>query len=83
MLPLKPKLKPIESRLNTKLTKREEKKPLKLNKLLKMQPTLPLKKLLMRPRKQEKLKKINKLLIWQKKWRRESLNSKKSTNMFG
>lgn len=66
-----------------KLTKREERKPLKLNKLLKMQPILQLKKLLMRPRKPEKHKKINKLLTWQRKWRREDLNSKKSTSMFG
>ena len=58
---LKLKLKPIESKPSMKLTRREDKKPPKLNKLLKMLPMLLLKKPLMRLRKPEKLKKISNL----------------------
>ena len=58
---LKLKLKPIEFKPSMKLTRREDKKLPKLNKSLKMLQMLLLKKLLMRPKKPEKLKKINNL----------------------
>ena len=83
MLRQKLKLKLIESKENMKLTQKEEKKPPKLNKLLKMLPTPLLKKPLKRPRKLDKLKKINNLQISPRKWKRESLNSKTNMNMFG
>lgn len=78
---LKPKL--TEFKKNTKQTKREERKLLMPKELLKMLPMLLLKRLSIRLKKLEKLKKTNNLLILPRKWKKESPNSKKSTNTSG
>ena len=83
MLRQKLKLKLTEFKKNTKQTNREERKLLTPRELLKMLPMLLLKRLSIRLKKQEKLKKTNKTLISPRKWKKESLNSKKSTNTSG
>jgi len=83
LLRQKLKLKLTEFKKNTKQTNREERKLLMLKELLKMLPMLLLKRLSIRPKKQEKLKRTNKTLISPRKWKKESPNSKKSTNTSG
>ena len=83
MLRQKLKLKLTEFKKNTKQTNREERKLLTPRELLKMLPMLLLKRLSIRLKKQEKLKKTNKTLISPRKWKKESPNSKKSTSTSG
>ena len=83
MLRQKLKLKLTEFKKNTKQTNREERKLLTPRELLKMLPMLLLKRLSIRLKKQEKLKKTNKMLISPRKWKKESPNSKKSTSTSG
>jgi len=83
LLKLRLKQKLIESNMNTKQTKREDKKLHMPKKLLKTLPIQLLKRLSMRPRELDMLKKIDKLLILPRKWKRGDLNSKTNMNMFG
>jgi len=82
---LKPRLKQklIESNVNTKQTKREDKKLHMLKKLLRRLPMPLLKRLSMRPREPGMLKMKDKLPILPRNWKREDLNSKTNMNTFG